>query len=98
MKRVALVLALAAAIAGVARGAASSSSPAGHDWARFGYDTARRNASPDATITAANVSKLRRRRVMKESPVSILVVHPPLDEKSPAVEPAPLPATLSESN
>ena len=30
--------------------------PAGHDWARFGYDTARHNASPDATITAANVS------------------------------------------
>jgi hypothetical protein len=63
VKRVALVVALAAAIAGVARGAASSGSPASHDWARFGYDTARHNASPDAAITAANVSTLRRRRV-----------------------------------
>jgi Kef-type K+ transport system membrane component KefB/nucleotide-binding universal stress UspA family protein len=41
---------------------------------------------------------LRRRRVMKESPVSILVVHPPLDEKEPAVEPAALSTTLSESH
>jgi outer membrane protein assembly factor BamB len=37
---------------------------AGGDWARFGYDAARRNAGPASTgITAANVGSLRRQRI-----------------------------------
>src|SRR5207244_4886625 len=37
---------------------------AGGDWARFGYDAARRNAGPGSTgITAENVGNLRRQRV-----------------------------------
>src|SRR5204862_4082406 len=36
----------------------------GGDWTRFGYDAARHNAGPKNTgITAANVGRLRRRRV-----------------------------------
>ena len=44
--------------------AASASGGAGDvDWGRFGYDAARTDVSPDTTITAANVSKLRRQQV-----------------------------------
>lgn len=60
MIRVVLVVAVAAAIVGTASSADNSGS---HDWPLYGYDTARHNASPDATITAANVSHLRRLRV-----------------------------------
>jgi outer membrane protein assembly factor BamB len=58
--RLLLVAVLAAAIAGTA---SSADDPASHDWPLYGYDAARHNASPDATITAANVSQLHRRRV-----------------------------------
>jgi outer membrane protein assembly factor BamB len=58
--RAVLVAVVAAAIAGAA---SSADNPASRDWPLYGYDTARHNASPDATITAANVSQLRRRRV-----------------------------------
>ena len=56
-----LVLALPAARA--------SGSGADADWGRFGYDAARHDASPDATITAANVHKLRRLRVQLDGTV-----------------------------
>jgi len=64
--RVALVVALAAAIVGTA---SSADNPGSHDWPLYGYDTARHNASPDATITAANVSHLRRLRVRLDGTV-----------------------------
>jgi hypothetical protein len=64
--RVALVVALAAAIVGTA---SSADKPGSHDWPLYGYDTARHNASPDATITAANVSHLRRLRVRVDGTV-----------------------------
>ena len=60
MTRVLLVVAVAAIIASTA---SSADNPASHDWPVYGYDTARHNASPDAAITVANVSQLRRRRV-----------------------------------
>lgn len=66
MIRLLLVAALAAAIVGTA---SSADDPASHDWPLYGYDTARHNASPDATITAANVSRLRRRRVRLDGTV-----------------------------
>ena len=66
MIRVALVVALAAAIVGTA---SSADNPGSHDWPLYGYDTARHNASPDATITAANVSHLRRLRVRLDGTV-----------------------------
>ena len=56
----ALIAVVAAALAGA--GAAA-------DWPRFGYDTARRNASPDARITAQNVSQLKRLRVRLDGTV-----------------------------
>jgi outer membrane protein assembly factor BamB len=64
--RVVLVAAIAAAIAGTASSADNRRS---HDWPLYGYDTARHNASPDITITAANVSQLRRRRVRLDGTV-----------------------------
>jgi outer membrane protein assembly factor BamB len=64
--RALLVVALAAALAGAA---SSADNPASHDWPLYGYDTARHNASPDTTITAANVSQLRRRRVRLDGTV-----------------------------
>ena len=66
MIRLLLVAALAAALAATA---SSANDPGSHDWPLYGYDTARRNASPDATITAANVSRLRRRRVRLDGTV-----------------------------
>jgi outer membrane protein assembly factor BamB len=64
--RCVLVMAVAAAIVVVASSAAD---PASHDWPLYGYDTARHNASPDSTITAANVSQLTRRRVRLDGTV-----------------------------
>jgi hypothetical protein len=56
-----LVLALPAARA--------SGSGVDADWGRFGYDAARHDASPDTTITAANVHKLHRLRVQLDGTV-----------------------------
>jgi hypothetical protein len=66
---VALLLVVAAAIAGAARVASPSGKVSGHDWPRFGYDTARHDVSPDATITPANVVRLRRVRVSLDGTV-----------------------------
>ena len=68
MKRVLLVVVLGAAIACTASAAGSADS-ASRDWPLYGYDTARHNASPDTTITAANVSRLRRLRVRLDGTV-----------------------------
>jgi PQQ-like domain len=64
-----LLLAVAAAIAGAARAGSTSGGAARHDWPRFGYDAARHDASPDATITTANVSRLRHVRVQLDGTV-----------------------------
>ncbi|HEX7625633.1 MAG TPA: PQQ-binding-like beta-propeller repeat protein [Gaiellaceae bacterium] len=56
------LLASAATLAAVVPTIALSSG-ASTDWGRFGYDTARHNASPDTTITAQNVATLVRRQV-----------------------------------
>jgi outer membrane protein assembly factor BamB len=40
-----------------------------HDWPLFGYDAARHNASPDTTINAQNVGKLRRVQVQLDGTV-----------------------------
>jgi len=64
--RLALVVVVAAAIAGTA---SSADTPASHDWPLYGYDAARHNSSPDTTITAANVSHLRRLRVLLDGTV-----------------------------
>jgi outer membrane protein assembly factor BamB len=53
----------------VALPSAGSSAGKPNDWGRFGYDTARRNVSPDATITAANISKLQAVRVSLDGTV-----------------------------
>jgi outer membrane protein assembly factor BamB len=66
MKRLLLVISAAAALAGTA---ASADDPASRDWPLYGYDAARHNASPDATITAANVGKLRRLSVRLDGTV-----------------------------
>lgn len=63
-----LVAAAAVATAACAYGTGSAA-PAGRDWPLFGYDTARHNASPDATITGANASTLRRLRVRLDGTV-----------------------------
>ena len=59
-----LVLLVAATVSGSAR-----SAPAGMDWARFNYDTARSGSAPGSGITAANVSKLRRLSVRLDGTV-----------------------------
>jgi outer membrane protein assembly factor BamB len=69
VRRILALAALAAAIAGAARAASSSGSATSHDWPIFGYDTARHNVSADATITAANVLRLRRLRVRLDGTV-----------------------------
>jgi outer membrane protein assembly factor BamB len=66
VNRFLLVAALAAALAATA---SSADNPASHDWPLYGYDAARHNASPDATITAANVVKLHRLRVRLDGAV-----------------------------
>jgi len=66
VKRLAPLLAL---LALVLPAASASSSSTDTDWGRFGYDAARHDASPDATITAANVQKLHRLRVALDGTV-----------------------------
>jgi hypothetical protein len=70
--RVALVLAVAAAIVGTA---SSAGDPSGRDWPLYGYDAARHNTSPDTAITAANVSKLHRRRVQLDGTVDSSAIY-----------------------
>jgi outer membrane protein assembly factor BamB len=62
-------LVAALALLAVALPAAGASSSAPRDWGRFGYDAARSNASPDAAITAATVSRLRATRVALDGTV-----------------------------
>jgi hypothetical protein len=66
VKRLLPVATLAAALAGTA---SSADNPASRDWPLYGYDAARHNASPDATITAANVAKARRLRIRLDGTV-----------------------------
>ena len=61
-------LALAVVLVAAVPAGALSGAP-NTDWGRFGYDTARHNASPDTTITAQNVSKLVRRQVQLDGTV-----------------------------
>jgi outer membrane protein assembly factor BamB len=64
MRRAALLaLLLALPAAGSARATAA------HDWPLFGYDPARRDASPDATLTAQNVAKLQRLQIRLDGTV-----------------------------
>src|SRR2546429_5336504 len=73
-----VVLVVAVGAAGLA-GCGGSSHPArveraavraGGDWPRFGYDAARHNAGPTRTgITAANVGRLRKQRVVLDGTV-----------------------------
>ena len=72
MRRIAAFGALLAALVAAVAGSGATS----RDWGRFGYDTARHSSSPDATITAKNVSSLVRRRVrldgtVDSSPISV---------------------------
>jgi hypothetical protein len=65
MKRLVVVgVAAAALVAAVASTGASTG-----DWGRFGYNAARHSSSPDAAITAKNVSKLVHRRVQLDGTV-----------------------------
>jgi hypothetical protein len=57
------VVSIAGACLLLALPAAARTNAAGIDWARFGYDTARHGSAPGSGITAANASKLVRRRV-----------------------------------
>jgi len=59
----------AAAVVAAAVGASRAGTAANRDWPLFGYDAARHGASPDATITARNVSRLRRVRVRLDGTV-----------------------------
>ncbi|HZP72814.1 MAG TPA: PQQ-binding-like beta-propeller repeat protein [Gaiellaceae bacterium] len=56
-------LVLVCALVVLALPGASTSAAGPGDWGRFGYGASRANVSPDATITAANVSKLKRTQV-----------------------------------
>jgi outer membrane protein assembly factor BamB len=59
-------------------GASARRSAAQADWSRFGYDAARHNASPDATITPQNVGQLKRLQVRLDGTVDsspIYVAH-----------------------
>jgi outer membrane protein assembly factor BamB len=60
VKRLAVLLVLVAA---VLPAAAARSGSQNASWGLFGYTASRQNASPDTTITAANVGKLVRRQV-----------------------------------
>jgi outer membrane protein assembly factor BamB len=60
MRRLGLLL---ACLVAVLPAAAASGGSTNADWGRFGYDAARTDVSPDTTITAANVTKLRRQQV-----------------------------------
>jgi len=69
VRRAALAALACATLVVVAAYARASTSAAGQDWPRFGFDTARHNVSPDTTITAANVSRLRRLRLRLDGTV-----------------------------
>ena len=62
------LLALALLVPGLAA-AQATGGPTDRDWSRFGYDAARHNFSPDATVTAANVHRLHRLRVQLDGTV-----------------------------
>jgi outer membrane protein assembly factor BamB len=57
------------ALAALALVQGSAAASGGMDWMRFGYDAARHNAAPGSGITAANVSKLVRKRVQLDGTV-----------------------------
>jgi hypothetical protein len=63
-----LLLLVLATVAAVATASAATGASTG-DWGRFGYDAARHNASPEATLTAANVITLHRRVVQLDGTV-----------------------------
>jgi outer membrane protein assembly factor BamB len=69
--RTGAVLFLSAAVLGTSASARPGRNVAvGGDWTRFGYDAARHNGGPARTgITAANVGKLRRQRVVLDGTV-----------------------------
>ena len=55
---------------GAAGAPADAAGRVGGDWTRFGYDAARSSAGPGATgITAANVARLRRQRIVLDGTV-----------------------------
>jgi hypothetical protein len=62
------LVAVAIALAAFAPALGGTSATA-HDWPLFGYDAARHNASPDTTINAQNVGKLRRIQVQLDGTV-----------------------------
>jgi outer membrane protein assembly factor BamB len=61
----------------VALPASARPTPAGVDWPRFGYDTARHGSAPASGITAANVSKLIHKQVRLDGTVdsSLIYLH-----------------------
>ena len=76
--RVAVPLALAAALLVAAGSTASTAESAkrGGDWTRFGYDAARSSSGPRATgITASNVYRLRRQRVVLDGTVDSSAIY-----------------------
>lgn len=68
MRKVGLLLA-GTAVALLASNSLLQAAPPAKEWPLFGYDTARHDASPDTTITAANVSDLHRIRVKLDGTV-----------------------------
>ncbi|HVU78567.1 MAG TPA: PQQ-binding-like beta-propeller repeat protein [Gaiellaceae bacterium] len=72
MRRLLLLLVAVPVLAQVT-GASGASAPA--DWGRFGIDASRSNVSPDATITAANVSRLHRLRVHVDGTIDSSVIY-----------------------
>ncbi|MGV3621931.1 MAG: cation:proton antiporter [Archangium sp.] len=64
--------------------------------AKDGYDLMVLGMNPRWGLDDGFIS-IRRRRVLAESKVSILVVHPPIEETSPAVDAAPMAALSAES-
>ncbi len=65
--------------------------------ARDGYDLLVLGMNPRWGLDDGFIS-IRRRRVLAESTVSILVVHPPLDQEAPAVDAAPFSTALNEGS
>ncbi len=61
-----------------------------------GYDLVVLGLNPGFGLEDGFIS-LRRRRVLEETTVSILVVHPPLDVPVPVATSKPLPAAVQES-
>ena len=75
MKRGAVLLAALAALALVASNSLLQAAPPAKEWPLFGYDSARHNASPDTTITAQNVSQLRRIQVHLDGTVDSSAIY-----------------------